>query len=223
MDQTDSATGKSRVIGGLVIVAGALGATMFRMPPDPSAPLERASQTRLRGKSAFAVRVAEGQENDVVLRDSSALPPADIATLSQPDRQRERAIPPRPENGTRPQASAPPSMPSHYGRLGGSTNRAELKAPARQMTPKKRAPRMRTEHRLRDGDTLESIATRYYGDPRRAADIFEANRNLLPSRNLLPLNVTIKLPSRDSLPPISDPSNAPRASPKTRTTLGSVR
>jgi nucleoid-associated protein YgaU len=82
---------------------------------------------------------------------------------------------------------------------------------------------MRTEHRLRDGDTLESIATRYYGDPRRADDIFEANRNLLPSRNLLPLNVTIKLPSRDSLPPISDPSNAPRASPKTRTTLGSVR
>ncbi len=231
MDQTDSAPEKSRVIGVLVIVAGAFGASLFRMPPDQANPLDGTTRTGPGRESGLAVRVAEstGQGNDVVLRDSSSLPPADIGAVTRPEHTREAARESVREFGSRPRAAAPPSMPAEYGRLGQTrpddTARAELRTPA-AMTPKKREAKRRSEHRVRDGDTLESIARRYYDDERRADDIFDVNRNLLPSRNLLPLNVMIKLPALESLKPISERKSsgaAPPTGPQTRTTLGSVR
>ena len=51
-------------------------------------------------------------------------------------------------------------------------------------------------YRLRDGDTLEKIAERLLGDRSRAAEIFEANRNVISQPDLLPVGVTIMLPPR---------------------------
>jgi nucleoid-associated protein YgaU len=53
-------------------------------------------------------------------------------------------------------------------------------------------------YRLRDGDTLESVAERYLGDRERAAEIFELNRDVLPRPDLLPVGVTIVIPPRGS-------------------------
>ena len=61
-------------------------------------------------------------------------------------------------------------------------------------------------YRLRDGDTLERIAERLLGNRERAAEIFEANRNLLARPDLLPVGVTIMLPPReraDDLEPVN--------------------
>jgi nucleoid-associated protein YgaU len=49
---------------------------------------------------------------------------------------------------------------------------------------------------LRDGDTLESVAQRFLGDRQRAAEIFELNRQVLTSPELLPVGTEIVLPPR---------------------------
>jgi len=60
-------------------------------------------------------------------------------------------------------------------------------------------------YRLRDGDTLENIAERFLGSPTRAADIYDANRDVLPQPDLLPVGKTIILPPKlaaDELTPV---------------------
>lgn len=49
-------------------------------------------------------------------------------------------------------------------------------------------------YRVREGDTLVSIARRLYGDGRRYRDIFEANRDLLTTPNDLPTGILLTIP-----------------------------
>lgn len=49
-------------------------------------------------------------------------------------------------------------------------------------------------YRVREGDTLVSIARRLYGDGRKYRDIFEANRDLLTTPNALPTGVLLVIP-----------------------------
>lgn len=51
------------------------------------------------------------------------------------------------------------------------------------------------EHRVRDGDSLESIAEKYLGDPLLADAIYQANRSQLDSPDLLPIGVKLRIPS----------------------------
>lgn len=64
-------------------------------------------------------------------------------------------------------------------------------------------------HRLEDGDTLEELAEHYLGDADRAMEIFEANRNVLSSPDVLPIGVEVKIPPRER--PVSAPLPAERA------------
>jgi nucleoid-associated protein YgaU len=68
--------------------------------------------------------------------------------------------------------------------------------PARLKLPTT-SPRLR-RHRLTDGDSLERLAERYLGNPARAGEIFEANRDLLPAPDLLPLGRIIRIPPREA-------------------------
>lgn len=54
------------------------------------------------------------------------------------------------------------------------------------------------KHRLVDGDNLEALAERYLGSRERAGEIFEANQNILPARDLLPIGKTIRIPPLES-------------------------
>jgi len=58
------------------------------------------------------------------------------------------------------------------------------------------APAYRT-YRLRDGDTLESIAERYLGNRERAEELFALNRQALSRPDLLPVGTTIQIPPRE--------------------------
>lgn len=48
-------------------------------------------------------------------------------------------------------------------------------------------------HRIRDGDTLQALAARYLGDPSKYREIYERNKDRLPSAEVLPLNLTIEI------------------------------
>jgi nucleoid-associated protein YgaU len=63
-------------------------------------------------------------------------------------------------------------------------------------------------HRIMDGDTLASLARRYLGSEDRAGEIFELNREVLPSPMLLPIGMEIRIPPRDA------PSRPTKASPR---------
>ena len=55
-------------------------------------------------------------------------------------------------------------------------------------------------HRIVDGDTLDALAERYLGTADRAAEIYEANRDRLISPTVLPIGVTVEIPSPDVSP-----------------------
>jgi nucleoid-associated protein YgaU len=52
------------------------------------------------------------------------------------------------------------------------------------------------KHIVMDGDSLEKLAGRYLDDPKRAAEIFEANRERLTSPDLLPIGAELVIPDR---------------------------
>jgi hypothetical protein len=57
-------------------------------------------------------------------------------------------------------------------------------------------------HVVVDGDSLETLAKQYLGDPGRASEILAANRESIRRSDLLPIGVTLRIPcgSRTNLP-----------------------
>jgi nucleoid-associated protein YgaU len=53
-------------------------------------------------------------------------------------------------------------------------------------------------HRVVDGDTLTALAERYLGSSERFGEIYELNRNMLTSADLLPIGAELRIPA--SLP-----------------------
>jgi len=51
-------------------------------------------------------------------------------------------------------------------------------------------------HCIVDGDTLGDLAERYLGDAGRYLEIYRANRDVLPSPEVLPIGVELKIPPR---------------------------
>lgn len=51
-------------------------------------------------------------------------------------------------------------------------------------------------YRLRDGDTLRELAGRFLGDPNRAGEILQLNRDLIRHPEILPLGVEIRIPTQ---------------------------
>jgi phage tail protein X len=60
-------------------------------------------------------------------------------------------------------------------------------------------PQPARTHRIVDGDTLESIAERYYGNAAYADRVFRANRDKLAAADLLPLGTELLLPPQPEL------------------------
>jgi hypothetical protein len=58
-------------------------------------------------------------------------------------------------------------------------------------------------HRIVDGDTLSKLASHYLGRADRFLEIFELNRDVLASPDLLPIGSTLKIPSRRGQAPAS--------------------
>ncbi len=52
-------------------------------------------------------------------------------------------------------------------------------------------------HKIVDGDTLLELAEKYLGDRDRYLEIYQANRDTLPSPEVLPIGIEITIPPRD--------------------------
>lgn len=66
-------------------------------------------------------------------------------------------------------------------------------------------------HVVTDGDTLPLLAERYLGDAGRSAELFDLNRELLDSPELLPIGVVLRLPPATRRPPARARAAAPIA------------
>jgi nucleoid-associated protein YgaU len=56
-------------------------------------------------------------------------------------------------------------------------------------------------HEVVDGDTLASVALRYYGDAALAEALLRANHELVKNPDILPVGAFLKIPSRNSVGP----------------------
>lgn len=65
---------------------------------------------------------------------------------------------------------------------------------AARVTPTKPTPPGGRRHLIVKGDTLYSLAQRYYGDRSRWRDIYAANRDVLPNENSLRMGMEIRIP-----------------------------
>jgi nucleoid-associated protein YgaU len=65
------------------------------------------------------------------------------------------------------------------------------------------------KHKIVDGDTLASLAARYLGDASRAADIYNYNRDVLTSIELLPIGKELRIPAQEYRRPTVEPDVGP--------------
>lgn len=81
-----------------------------------------------------------------------------------------------------------------------ATPSAVVQQPVRQVpvTPPQPPPVQQSagmkRHTVIKGDTLYSLAQRYYGDRARWRDIYSANRDVMPSENALSIGMELKIP-----------------------------
>jgi hypothetical protein len=101
--------------------------------------------------------------------------------------------------GPQPEQHLAPDLAAHYTPLDGFRPTSWRPAPVAPLPKRSRS----RQHRLTDGDSLESLAERYLGDRARAGEIYEVNREVLPAADLLPLGKIIRIPprERDALTP----------------------
>ncbi len=67
-------------------------------------------------------------------------------------------------------------------------------SPGTRSAPTKPSAAAGRRHTVAKGDTLFSLAQKYYGSRSKWRDIFEANRDVLPSQNSLRLGMELKIP-----------------------------
>ena len=189
----------SKTIVGLLvtITLGGSLAMLFRQSPggdaaasaSPSGP-STAAKVRPRGQivplpaedlhaqTAF-LSARRARESE---RSSAASANKRPSVSSLPTIRRQRSVPTRPV-----QPTLQHSFPTPWAMLGldGLAHGTE--------GGRTRAPRL---HTIVDGDTLSDLAARYLGGSHRAAEIFEANRGLLASPELLPIGAEIVIPAQ---------------------------
>jgi phage tail protein X len=169
-----------------VLTAGICAASLFRKPPGTtSVPSPDSSATfthRLDGP-----RVVVGQ-----LRSDVA--PSHIAEAGN-----FRAAAPRAALATN--SNAPPEFPE-ASPIGSFPLSAPPSWPVDEQNGDipRRAPGGGRLHRVEDGDTLASLAERYFGDAARAQDIHNANADKLPPSGALPIGIDLVIPPATSIP-----------------------
>jgi nucleoid-associated protein YgaU len=140
---------------------------------------------------------------DVTLEVSLASEPSPADGLESSDEPAANPVATLEQPLTRPDLDAlgpPPQLPADFGR--DQSPRLTSWKPARR--PPGLQPDAARQHRLTDGDSLEKLAIRYLGAIDRASEIYEANRDVLASPDVLPLGRIIRIP-----PATQEPALAP--------------
>ncbi|HEX5472786.1 MAG TPA: LysM domain-containing protein [Lacipirellulaceae bacterium] len=163
--------------------------------PVTSSPSQGINQPRatLRDEAPRAIGV--DPQSPVAIR---RMPPVDTPN---PDNvvaaQNESPAWPAPPllNSSGANATPPPppvAIPASYHAAATSSPSNQI-APPSWPTQEDREP---CTHVIVDGDSLERIAARYLSDPSRSREIYELNRDVLSSPDLLPIGAELKIPER---------------------------
>jgi nucleoid-associated protein YgaU len=126
-------------------------------------------------------------------------PPRELGTAAAPSADRANQLTTGwPATATLPvgfAAADTPAVatPAVYDVPSESSNRPQVSPPPWPASGIGEGTRM---HIIIDGDSLERLANRYLGDPRRGHDIYEMNRELLSNPDLLPIGAELKSPDR---------------------------
>lgn len=179
-----------------IVLSGLIGASLFRKPPKPAAPpedeppqLDRLT-TGLPPDNPYAAARLSDQIDPVAAAEPP--PAADDSDGGASPLASDAEAQPQSDHATAPQSDEP-----------GEANTA----PKTQLPP-----RPRRTHLVRDGDTLSSLADEYLGSSKRYLEIYEANRELLASPDLLPIGAELQIPSPDEVaqqPVLETPAEPP--------------
>jgi nucleoid-associated protein YgaU len=176
------------VLASGILAVGIAAAMLFRHPSP------RARAPRPESPDGLVLR----QENDPPLAQPPAMDrfTAQIhspAEAPPPAGQSDRLRPgPGPDDPGQP--PPPPTMARSYPPFRDRTASPGVASRGREATPGDRAHRRPRTHKIVDGDTLAQLAERYLGDAGRYLEIYQANRDLLPSPEVLPIGVELRIP-----------------------------
>lgn len=176
-----------------IIAAGLLLALPFRQSGPASAPVPRDDhplELPLRQPDFLSEASAPGEvspavgliaSNPPMLKPGPPLHEASYFVPMRPDLE-QLAPPPELPVDFEPALIPPPTSPA-----------GAWRPPRRNFATKDRQPRA---YRLRDGDTLESLAQKFLGSAARAEEIYALNRQTLSTPDLLPIGTTIVIPPK---------------------------
>ena len=161
---------------------------------------------------AVAERIAESAPSSDSMLGPVASQPArneEHSALQRPASYRSSAngggalldTPPTQQTVARPTEPGPAALPER------SSNVFERFADHRPLPGRAAAGK---RHKINDGDTLAAIAQRYLGAEERYLDLFEHNRDVLATPELLPIGKELRIPPPDFVRP-RDPTIDTRA------------
>lgn len=185
---------EGKLLSGAAVLALGLGAALlFRR----EAPAPRKDALPPMGQEQLRLRNDEPSAIDLGPPRSGPAPPAAEYPAAEP-----LAIASPPPGPLEPVEDVPPELPDTYRQdaLPVTMRVARDAAPPRDAAPRAAPPASRSAgrtHRVVDGDTLSRLALRYLGDADRFAEIFAANRDVLPEPDVLPIGVELKIPPKD--------------------------
>jgi nucleoid-associated protein YgaU len=83
-------------------------------------------------------------------------------------------------------------------------------------------PAADVRHKIVDGDTLGALARRYLGAAERSGSLFEFNRDVLTTPELLPIGKELRIPPNDFVPPTATPTGPTGPQTRSLTTIVDV-
>jgi phage tail protein X len=186
--------GKKLVVVATVLSTGVAAALFFRKDASPDnswqvgpveSPFRRRVESRVEADGAWARSTADG---------ARLVPSATTAAIEQPLGPGE----------------VQPSFQRSLNPVGALLEPVQGVA---EEPPAGAAPNTATDgfggplvHRISDGDTLSRLAERYLGRSERYLEIYNANRDVLTSPDLLPIGATLRIPQRNGQPSAVHPA-----------------
>lgn len=186
------------VLASCLLGAGIAAAMLFQHPSPSSDP------PRLKTPDGLVLR----QEDDspavslpALDRLTARIGPSARAVVPRADqsaRSRPDSSPTRPD-----EPPPPPDIARDYPPIRARMLPPEAPLLGAGMPEGEAADALPRTHKIVDGDTLADLAARYLGDAERCLEIYEANRDVLPSPGVLPIGIEIRIPPRSGARPAS--------------------
>lgn len=200
--------GAKFALASTIVLGGLIGAALFRKPPQPAiaprtppADAPKWSTSPLPVDEPAAAQLS-GQIDpaEATATDTAAKPSLTAEPLTTNDTRRETM----PSSWQQAVTSAVPASPFEQRVAAGANAAAQF-------------------HRIRDGDTLSSLARQYLGSSKRFMEIYEANLDRLSNPDLLPIGAELKIPPADAVREAPEPVDDAIVAPMTQIPPGTFR